>query len=458
MVSLHGRAEPFVLFLVCSTAATLFLSPSSCHAAENKYGVDINDDIYFRLGVRPPHNHNRVLKLMGVKMPISRWSWKIHGRILPLLHFFDRGSGGSKNEGKGRPPDVFVNLRVLWCKLLSSLDPDSPAYEGKSRGMHNADDSNNNCEFATYRMLPTFSIKWPLRHLGLWRFCPRWMHANIELRTVYLQGALKKVFAVNSDIAANPSSGDREYSSNFSVNAVNSATENICVIVLGGGYDPRGGKLETTNGIRRVYELDLLEVIESKRRLLHRAGFRVMFDDDDDDDNGSSVREQADIGVRLRGVDLNDDAAVDKVLDTIQHELILFSERLGDNNASTGVNSKERNNKWRIVVISEAVLMYLQPGKASRVLEGLAERFNGFDKTDESHFAGASFVFADRLIRSKSRTTGSFTVGGRLVTESNVDSGEDAEVRQWLQEIGWKLQELLFKPGATRHLGIATTV
>ncbi|MGK3745422.1 MAG: hypothetical protein ACI90V_012283, partial [Bacillariaceae sp.] len=35
---------------------------------------------------------------------------------------------------------------------------------------------------------------------------------------------------------------------------------------------------------------------------------------------------------------------------------------------------------------------------------------------------------------------------------------EESDISQWLSTNGgWKLQEFLLKPGATRHLGIATT-
>lgn len=461
MVSLNSRATPFFLFFFSSTAVTLFLSPSSCHAAASNK-IDNDDDIYCHLGVRPP-SHKRVFKLMGIELPISRCAWKIHGRVLPMLHFFEGGgsnSNCSKNKDGRRPPDVFVNLRVLWCKLLTSLDPDSPAYEGRPRGDCNNNNNNEKNMFATYQMLPPCSIKWPLRYLGLWRLFPRWMHANIELRTVYLQGALDKVLAVKrhnepESVAATeePSSQDQHKSSLS--DGDNSIAESICFIILGGGYDPRGAMLSTSNGIRRVYELDLPVVIDSKRRLLHRAGFRVI--NDDVDFPMDSDQEGDNCGVRLEGIDLNDDASVDQVLDKIQQELILFSDK-NSATTSTVTTLKRRRKRWSIVVISEAVLMYLRPEKAERVLEGLADRFRGVGGPNESHFTGASFVFADRLIRSDVTTTGSTIIRASSTVANDAEGRGDLGVREWLRKTGWELQELLFKPGATRHLGIATTV
>jgi O-methyltransferase involved in polyketide biosynthesis len=385
MVASGGSATPLWLLLVSSTAATLLLAPSGCQA---NGGAD--DAIYARLGVKPPQNRFRVLKLLGREFPLSRWSWTLHGNLLPLLHLFD---GERKTD---RPKDVFVNLRVLWCKLLSSLDPKSLAYEGSNTSGEN---------FTTYRLLPPYSIKWPLRYMGLWRFFPRWMHANIELRTVYLEGALQKVLGDHGN--AEPKS-------------------NICVIILGGGYDSRGAKLSTRSDVQRVYELDLPIVVDSKRRMLQRAGVRLL----DDDSNDSGARSS----VCLEGVDLNDDVQVDRVLDKIRDELVsLLPQTSGE------------DPRWHVVVISEAVLMYLDTSKAELILEGLANRFCA----NNNNFTDASFIFADRLIR---RVAGASRSNSRIT-----DDSELVEVQKWLQERGWKLHELLFKPGATRNLGFATS-
>ena len=448
--------------------------------------------IYHRLGVRPPHNTTRVLQLFGLQLPLSRWSWRIHGRILPLLHLFD----GNRHKDRP-PPDVFVNLRVLWCKLLTSLDPNSLAYEGQQRRRKRGHSNNSNAVadtanqqeqqqlFATYRMLPPYSMKWTLRYLGLWRFFPRWMHANIELRTVYLNRALTKVLKLNMPSAENNAtstiSGIAENVDKCAVDKGAVDTDNICVIILGGGYDPRGAKLSccspTTSNIRRVYELDLPVVVDSKRRLLRRAGFRVIDDDDNKDivDSGfdRDRDRDRDNGVRLEGIDLNDDVAVDQVLDKIQQELISLSKLSEDNNSddsnSKNCSSTTRRNRWRVVVISEAVLMYLKPGKADRILEGLSERF-GEDGPNNFYNASASFVFADRLFRHNATanitssensvhdaSTAADTAAKNVATAEGFTGMEESDVRQWLRDRGWKLQEFLSKPGATRHLGIATT-
>jgi len=435
---------------------------------------DYNASIYHKLGVRPPHESTKVIKAgFGIEFPIARWSWKIHGRLLPLLHFFD----------KDRPDDVFVNLKVLWCKLLISLDPRSIAYEGRRASPQQSNNQNQNTNlndiydrqlYATYRMLPPYSIKWGLRHLGLWRMFPRWMHANIELRIVYLQTALEQVFGSRLSQQNNKKSVDGNSTSDLgNLNDVQKKegnySERICIIILGGGYDPRGAKLSVSDGhwpqsnVERVYELDLPEVIDSKHRLLLRAGFDVIVDQSDDrSDDADSCDHRFDSnrkGVRLEGVNLNDDVAVDRVLDKIRQDLI-------NSNVSTAKISASAKGEtyWHIVLVSEAVFLYLDPGKAERIVEGVAERFRAgsLDVNHETRFSGASFVFADRLLRrnttgnSRSKTTS--RQGMSVPNSPDLIEKEKSEVRRWLGKRGWELNELLLKSGATRHLGIATTL
>ncbi len=357
----------------------------------------------------------------------------------------------------GRPKDVFVNLRVLWCKLLISLDPKSIAYEGMKPSMccsdpntsiaYEGSTTNNELPpvyyyYATYRMLPPISIKWAIRYLGLWRVFPRWMHANIELRVVYLQTALKQILEnFNSSTSMQQQrlqeAGHKEWG------------ERTCVIVLGGGYDPRGTELllSSRNNVQRVYELDLPQVVDSKRKLLRRAGYGVK-NNNDDDDHEMDVMPNALKGVQLEGVDLNDEDGVDRVLDKIRNELTTTSE------------TNRRPTKWKVLLVSEALLLYLDPGKAEHILRGVSERFR-FSNANDCPFQGASFVFADRLMRHTDTTPAAASKQSRrsmaLPTSREEMEHETALVRSWLSETGWELNELLFKPGATRHLGIATT-
>jgi hypothetical protein len=115
--------------------------------------------VYAILNVQP-QNHLLFPKL-------KRWSWRWHGRLLPLLHLWETSS----------PEDVHVNLRVLWNKALALVDSRSLAYEHP--------------HFWTYHMLHFYS-RWILKvPLSSFLF-PRWFHANIELRTVYLNQVIKQ--------------------------------------------------------------------------------------------------------------------------------------------------------------------------------------------------------------------------------------------------------------------------
>jgi hypothetical protein len=515
---------------------TLLLSSTSCLAAKtnNNTATPNDPDIYERLGVQPPaHNTTRVLNIFGIiKLPISRWSWRIHGRILPILHFFDSydygstsSSSSSSNTNNGRsprrqrrpprpPPDVFVNLRVLWCKLLSSLDPNSLAYEGRQLKDDDEDEDEDTSLLlyhATYRMLSPSPFKWSLRYLNLWKLFPRWMHANIELRTVYINNSLKKVITTNNASCTNTNNTSTSTSTTSSASEDNDDDDadfdndnDICFIILGGGYDPRGAKLAATasasssisydneNRRRRrvVYELDLPVVVESKQWLLRRAGFNAttIIDNDDfdsndyDNDNDNDSNNNNNNQVRLIPIDLNNDIAVDYALTKIRNELI---------NSNSKLDGSRSRSRWHVVVISEAVLMYLKPGKADRIIKSIAERFGGCnnddndngvddgdDSSDDGCFVGASFVFADRLIRYTNDNTIANTNNNNKDGTSSVGVGADAggkaepftntakkskneeesDISQWLNNNGrWKLHEFLLKPGATRHLGIATT-
>ena len=156
--------------------------------------------------ISDPNDHDEIYDILNVQPPspclfpgLKRLSWKLHSRLLPLLHF---------GQGEDCPPDVFVNLRVLWNKALSSLDTRSSANE-KTFG------------YPTFHQLPVLS-RWILLKLIPVRLYPRWMHANIELRTVFLNKAV-----------------DKEISEVLGKGQV----AGIELVILGGGYDTRGTRM-----------------------------------------------------------------------------------------------------------------------------------------------------------------------------------------------------------------------
>ena len=119
----------------------------------------------------------------------------------------------------------------------------------------------------------------PLRtilRLSRW-FWPRLHHANIEVRTVYVNRLLEQALT----------SLDHETS---------------CVVSLGAGYDVRLTQLLSEGRIARAYELDLPSVAEAKRTLLQQQLQRK--------------RPQAKLP-QVVGVDLNDVEETRRVLDNI---------------------------------------------------------------------------------------------------------------------------------------------
>lgn len=139
-------------------------------------------------------------------------AWKIHKRLLPLLHSTDTC----------KPPDSSLNLACMWWKALSGLDKSSPVYD---KGL-------------SYDLLPS---GWR-RIIRLRRLFPRLHHGNVELRTAYLDNAIEAV------------SVDRK----------------VRLICMGAGYDTRGIKMIERGVVDEVVELDLQDVVTGKERLLKR--------------------------------------------------------------------------------------------------------------------------------------------------------------------------------------------
>ena len=280
---------------------------------------------------------------------LRRISWRTHSKLLPLLHWKD----------KARAQDVDVNLRVLWNKVITSLDKNSPAYEP---------------ERWTFDMLPW--SRWILRMIPI-RLFPRWLHANIELRTVYLNMAV-----------------DRE------IDQVRvPAVRKIRIVTVGGGYDSRPTRLLALNRVQQAWELDLPNVAASKRTMLERLFQR---------------RNIPINAPQLSGVDLND-------LDLVQTTL-------------ENIAKDDKQNEWHTIVVSEAVLMYLNEGVPRKILTMCRSAFG--------RKGTASFCFADRL--------------EGVPQYDGVLQEEEAAGREFLAQAGgWKLVDWLSKPGRACHMGIA---
>jgi hypothetical protein len=156
-----------------------------------------------------------------------RLCWRLHGRLLPILHAFDRA----------RTRDLENCLKCLWCKAVNGLNPKSPAFDSR----------------LAYDMLPSIT-RWAARFP--FQFYPPLVHYIIELRTVFLNCALQEeIQRIHDD--------DQDCK--------------IRLITLGAGYDTRSVKFLNEDGTARLddaWELDMQPVIKSKSVMLERLQIR----------------------------------------------------------------------------------------------------------------------------------------------------------------------------------------
>ena len=233
--------------------------------------------------------------------------------MLPLLHAFDRT----------KPPDSSLSLAVLWWKALSGNDASSPAADG---GL-------------SYDLLPSGSRKIVSRLMR--RLYPRLHHANVEIRTAYLDRAVTKIVKDVRQMDA-------------------SRNQRIRLIVLGGGYDIRSVKLRERGLIDEAIELDLPQVVEAKRklltnRLLKRRGMKES------------------VLPTLYSIDLND-------IDGVRKQLVDIVTR-GD---------EAEWNQWHNIFLFEGVMIYLNDGVPSALLRTCSGVLI-------CNVLSGSLVFADRL-------------------------------------------------------------
>lgn len=176
-----------------------------------------------RVGVKPPLEANKKV-----------WSraWNLHKRVLPLLHAFDRC----------KPSNSALNLACLWWKALSGNDKTSPVYD---HGL-------------SYDFLPGKTRL--LVHGLLRRLYPRLHHANVEIRTAYLDQAVQAHVERIRQEAAAATPG--------------APPPRVRLVTLGAGYDVRSLKLLSRGTVQAAVELDLPAVVEAKARLLDRAAAR----------------------------------------------------------------------------------------------------------------------------------------------------------------------------------------
>ncbi|CAB9529369.1 expressed unknown protein [Seminavis robusta] len=235
----------------------------------------------------------------------------------------------------------------------------------------------------TYDTLPRGS-RWLLRILPT-RWFPRLHHANIEARTAYLDQI------VQGEIM------DR-------VRPHDNAIQNIRLISVGAGYDVRCSRLlsqyyaDHDTIEMTAYECDLDHVVRSKQKILDRIQRR---------------RPQS-RHPTLIPMDLND---LNGTVTQILQNIILQDGNNNNNNQST-----------HTIFISEGVMIYLNQGVPSGLLQLCSETALQAGNT-------ASFCFADRL--------------------ENVPGGDREAAMLELSRNGWELIDFCPKPGLARHMGLA---
>eukprot|EP00977_Amphora_coffeiformis_P009632 scaffold2219_cov177-Amphora_coffeaeformis.AAC.8 len=281
-----------------------------------------------------------------------------------------------------RIPNSYVNYQCVWWKAMAANDRNSPVFDG---GL-------------AYDLLPSVTRWAAASPVVSWY--PRFHHANVELRTAYLDQAMEQV------LLSLPQSPQQA---------------KVRLVLLGGGYDLRlirmalkynATAIENTAAatttsssssvIAETIEVDLPQVIAAKQRILKERFLR----------RRPELKNIID-SVQTFPIDLNDLEGVRKLL----HEFILVPSSNGDDLIT--------------VFVFEAVLIYLDEGIPSQLLALLSQ--------------------AVRSAKGK----GAILVADTLPL-SDVDASEDL-ARKELETLGWVLKDWNLKPGRTRHLGWAAT-
>jgi Leucine carboxyl methyltransferase len=267
---------------------------------------------------------------------VWKWLWRGHQAILPFLHMTDDSN---------QPPvsNNDLSLWVLWNKAIAAQDINSPVYDNDW----------------TYDMLPGITrnvVKMVPNALF-----PRLYHANIEIRTAYL----------NQIIQAEMIRGAKN-------------NHKIRIVSLGAGYDARCTRLLSLRHpnnssrplVEEAWELDLPDVTLPKTAMLLRLQQRRRSHND-------SIRLPF-----VRPVDLNNSTWVSEVFRDI-----LFSKDC--NSSENDEGSLSRSSSWHTIFISEAVFIYLDKGQPGQVLQICQELV-----MESGRGNTASLCFADRLENS----------------------------------------------------------
>ena len=236
-------------------------------------------------------------------------AWAFQQAALPILHLFD----------KYRPPDSNLSLSCLWWKALSANDPNSPVYDNS----------------LSYDLLPQgFRI---LVGKRLCRFYPRLHHANVEIRTAYLDQSVTRI--INE------------------IREKEGPCTKIRLISFGAGYDVRSIKFQERGLVDHAVELDLPQVIRAKQQNLESKRFQRRRP------NFTKIPQ-------FHGVNLNN---VDTVGTLVQ-----------------AILQSSPQTTWHTIFLFEGVMIYLEEGVPHALLKVLRQVLQ---ETGEK----GTLCFADRL-------------------------------------------------------------
>jgi hypothetical protein len=530
-----------ILPTVMASSASSSLTPSTTAPATTATTLEQDERVLLLNTASMNQKNFNIYKSLGVPSPskitafgLNRSSWKLHGKILPFLHRRrntsrrrTRGNEGVSSSSSSATPgniddemdgdvaapvDVFVNLRVLWCKAISSFDYRSPAYEYHCSRNGTTNNSTGSVKkrqsiYTTYNLLLSSIISdrgdsssrwsdtnmfglfgcWAVKYF--WWCFPRWMHANIELRTAFLQRSIQQEAEKIKMLATTPSSATRMSDEETR----EEARKKVCLVVIGGGYDPRSVRWLDEGLVDKVFDLDLPNVVKSKRQLLLRCSrwFSTKNNNNNENDrpglqllanpvtvlhsintnnstSGDSTICVLHDNLCLIGVDLNDDDAFDNAMTYINSQLYQHDD---DNSnfsqkneiRKLGFASKsEQKQDWHLIFLSEAVLLYLEPGKQQRIFQRLGSQASTLPSSP------STFLFVDRLKDATTINTMESVRRNRQHHKEKNDGGEHnddekddeilSRITNWLSSNGdWILDEdeFMTKRGATQHMGVA---
>lgn len=319
-----------------------------------------------KLGVQPP-----------IDAPASSYkrAWNMHRAAMPLLHFGDRC----------KPPDSSLSLMCLWWKALAANDPHSPAYDS----------------YLTYDMLP-YLTRW-LVGPTFCKWFPRLHHANVEIRTAFLDRSVKHIV---EGLVAKEEQPQQESSHNDNDHQ---NRPKIRLITLGGGYDARSIKFRQEGLVDHAIELDLPNVVDAKRKLFSDPRLQ------------RRRQRRRDPSLKLQSVLLLPDLYPVDLNQLSDVEAIL-----------TDLVVSPDHEMWHAIFLFEGVMIYLNEGVPHGLLNVCR---NVLRKNNSSR---GSLVFADRLER--------------------IPGGDYDIARHVLAEAGWRIVDWQPKPGLARHMGVAEPI